>query len=234
MFPTLKNLVLILVILLIGCKETDKSEPQNTIQKIEKKETESKKADKKVSKDPDSITNTTAVDFLIAYGKQHKENKVCVKTRYGNITVQLYDDVPLHRANFIFLTQVGYFNHTCFHRVVPDFIVQGGNSERPQALELRNKYENYTIPPEFKPQRKHNYGAIAAAREWENNPLKKSNPFEFYFIQDKKGAHHLNGEHTVFGEIIDGFDVLDMLAHVKTGRDEWPLEDVYMEIEVVK
>ncbi|MCB0486371.1 MAG: hypothetical protein KDC47_09260, partial [Flavobacteriaceae bacterium] len=62
MFPTLKNLVLILVILLIGCKETTKSEPQKTIQQVEQKETEPKKADKEVKKDPDSITNATAVD----------------------------------------------------------------------------------------------------------------------------------------------------------------------------
>ena len=226
-------LLLFAISFIISCnekKEDQKKETSNALPKVEKKV--AKKT--VIKKDPDSINSTNVVEFLTAYGKQHTENIVQIKTSYGNIKIKLYDDVPLHKANFLFLTDVGYYNQTCFHRVVPDFIVQGGNSERPQALALRNKYENYTIPPEFNPARKHKYGAIAQAREWENNPQKRSNPFEFYFIQSKEGAHHLDGEHTVFGEIISGFDVLDKLAHLKTGRDQWPLEDVYMEVEIVK
>ncbi len=182
----------------------------------------------------DSINHNNAIDFLIAYGKLHKEHKVRIKTRLGNLIVQLYNDTPLHRANFIFLTEVGYFNTTCFHRVAPNFIVQGGNSESYETLEIRNKYQNYTIPAEFRKHRKHKYGALAAARDWEKNISKKSTPFEFYIIQAKQGAHHINGEHTVFGELIDGFDVLEKISKVATGRDEWPLEDVYMEVEVVE
>lgn len=184
-------------------------------------------------KAPDSITSKNAIDFLIAYGKKHKANKVLFKTRLGNITIKLYDDTPLHRANFIFLTEVGYFNTTCFYRIVPNFIVQGGNSESTKTLRIRNKYQNYTIPPEFRKHRKHKYGALAAARDWENNISKKSTPFEFYFIQNKKGAHHLNGEHTVFGEIISGFNTLNKISRLKAGRDEWPYEDVFIEAEVI-
>lgn len=228
---------IIFSLLIVGCNEKTNKQDITKESKTSEKLVEKKKAEPKINivkKEWDSITSKTAIDFLIAYHENHKENTVLVKTRMGNIQVKLYDDTPLHRANFLFLSEVGYFNHTCFHRVVPDFIVQGGNSERPQALRIRNKYENYTIPPEFRPQRKHKYGALAAAREWENNPSKKSNPFEFYFIQAKEGAHHLDGEHTVFGEVIAGFNVLDKLAQIKTGRDQWPLQDVYMEIEVVK
>ncbi len=194
---------------------------------IQKKET------LKIVKAPDSITSKNAIDFLIAYGEKHKANKVAFKTRLGTITIQLYDDTPLHRANFIFLTKVGYFNTTCFHRVVPNFIVQGGNSEYPKTLRIRNQYQNYTIPQEFKKHRKHKYGALAAARDWENNISKKSTPFEFYFIQDKRGAHHLNGEHTVFGEVISGFSVLNKIANLEAGRDEWPFEDVFIEAKVM-
>ena len=181
----------------------------------------------------DTIDEHNAIDFLIAYGKENPETELLIKTRLGNIKVKLYEDTPLHRANFIFLTKVGYFNTTGFHRVVPDFIVQGGNSESLKTLRIRNKYRNYTIPPEFRKNRKHKYGALAAAREWENNISKKSNPFEFYFIQAKKGAFHIDGEHTVFGEIVSGFEVLDKIANIKAGRDEWPLENVYMEIVVL-
>lgn len=182
----------------------------------------------------DTITRKNAVEFLIAYGKQHPETLVKLKTRLGDMTIKLYEDTPLHRASFLFLSNVGYFNTTCFHRVVPDFLIQGGNSEGYKTLNIKNKYQNYNIPPEFRKHRIHKYGAVAAAREWEDNISKKSDAFEFYIIQNKKGAHHIDGEHTVFGEVISGFDVLDKIAHVKAGRDEWPLEDVYMEMEVLE
>ena len=63
---------------------------------------------------------------------------------------------------------------------------------------------------------------------------KKSTPFEFYFIQNKSGAHHLDGEHTVFGEIISGFNVMNKIANLKAGRDEWPYEDVFIEAKVIQ
>jgi peptidylprolyl isomerase len=75
---------------------------------------------------------------------------------------------------------------------------------------------------------------VAAARDWDNNPLKLSNSFEFYIVQNKQGAHHLDGEHTVFGQVIDGFSVIDKIAALKTGQDEWPIDDVFMEIEFLK
>ncbi|MDY7394158.1 peptidylprolyl isomerase [Aureibaculum sp. 2210JD6-5] len=229
---TLFNLFFIFS-LTISCKKEIQQEAvkPKPVEKIEN--TAPKKVEIVEPKAWDSINHNNAIDFLIAYGKLHKENKVRIKTRLGDMVVKLYDDTPLHRASFLFLANAGYFDTTCFHRVVPDFIVQGGNSESYKTMEQKNKYENYTIPPEFRKHRKHKYGALAAAREWENNISKKSNPFEFYFIQSKKGAHHIDGEHTVFGEVIEGFNVLDKIAKVKTGRDEWPLEDVYMEIEVL-
>ncbi len=221
--------LLLLVSVFFSCK----TEPKQELIEKQAKPTSKKEETIKTKKPFDSINHKNAVDFLIAYGKANKANKVRFKTRLGSFTVLLYDDTPLHRANFIFLTKVGYFNTTCFHRVVDNFIVQGGNSENGQTLGFRNKYENYTIPPEFKKNHKHKYGALAAARDWENNISKKSTPFEFYFIQSKNGAHHINGEHTVFGEIISGFDTLDKIAKVRTGRDEWPLEDVYMDVTLM-
>lgn len=221
--------LLVFVGVLFNCK----SEPKQESIKIQSKPTSKKEEIAKIAKPFDSINHKNAIDFLIAYSKENKSNKVKFKTRLGSFTVLLYDDTPLHRANFIFLAKVGYFDTTCFHRVDHNFIVQGGNSENGQTLGFRNKYENYTIPPEFKKHHKHKYGALAAARDWENNISKKSTPFEFYFIQSKNGAHHINGEHTVFGEIISGFDTLDKIAKVQTGRDEWPLEDVFMDVTIL-
>ena len=134
---------IIALFLLSSCKndENKNSIEKNNPQK-EKIVTIQKKEPQKVIKAADSITSKNAIDFLIAYGEQHKANKVLFKTRLGNITIKLYDDTPLHRANFIFLTEMGYFNTTCFHRVVPNFIVQGGNSEYPKTLRIRNQYQN--------------------------------------------------------------------------------------------
>ena len=221
-----------LTLLLTSCKkETPQKEvtPKTVIKTADTLEEEVI-----IPKQWDSITKKNAVDFLIAYGTLHKENKVRIKTRLGDLIVKLYDDTPLHRASFLFLVNAGYFDTTCFHRVVPGFIVQGGNSENYKTLNIKNKYQNYTIPPEFRKHRKHKFGALAAAREWENNISKKSNPFEFYFIQAKNGGHHIDGEHTVFGEVIEGFNVLHKIAKIETGRDEWPLTDVYMDIEVME
>ncbi len=230
------NLYVVISILMIisRCKnDTNKQvEKEKVLQEKESILIPEKKTTK-IIKAFDSITSKNAIDFLIAYGEKHKANKVLLKTRLGNITIQLYNDTPLHRANFIFLTEVGYFNTTCFYRIVPNFIVQGGNSESSKTLRMRNQYQNYTVPAEFRKHRKHKYGALAAARDWENNISKKSTPFEFYFIQNKKGSHHLNGEHTVFGEVISGFNVLNKISLLKAGRDEWPYEDVFIEAEVI-
>jgi peptidylprolyl isomerase len=89
------------------------------------------------------------------------------------------------------------------------------------------------MQPEFRSNRKHKYGALAAAREWEKNPNKLSSPFEFYIVQNRKGAHHLNNEHTVFGEVISGFDTMDKIAKVKTDTKEWPLVDIKMTVEII-
>ena len=234
----LLNILIFIGFLLINisCKNehNDKENIRKQVPENEKKGTLNKKKKELNKKPSDSITSKNAIDFLIAYGEEHKENKVLLKTRLGNITLQLYDDTPLHRASFIFLTDVGYFNTTCFHRVVPNFIVQGGNSESTKTLRIRNQYQNFTIPPEFRSNRKHKYGALAAARDWEENISKKSNPFEFYIIQGRQGAHHLDGDHTVFGEVISGFDVIDKIVILKAGRDEWPYNDVFIEAKVIK
>jgi len=221
--------------IIYNCKKVkhESSSDKPILQKEEQKES-TIEISKEISKPSDSITSKNAIDFLIAYNDVHKENKVRLKTRLGNMVIQLYDDTPLHRANFIFLTKVGYFNTTCFYRVVPNFIAQGGNSESYKTLRIRNQYQNYTIPPEFRTHRKHKYGAVAGARDWEDNISKKSNPFEFYIVQNRNGAHHLDGDHTVFGEVVSGFQVLDKIANLKAGRDEWPYDDVFIEMEVIE
>ena len=192
-----------------------------------------KKKEEDTEKPADSINNKNTVPFLEKYGAENPETRLVIKTRLGDIGLRLYEDTPLHRASFVFLAKVGYFDTTCFYRVVPDFIIQGGESERLDTQRYKARYMRYKIPPEFRDNRKHKYGAIALARDWVNNPQKKSTAFEFYIIQNRKGAHHLDGEHTVFGEVTDGFETIDRIVNLEAGSDEWPLEDVFMKIEVI-
>ncbi|MBL4604905.1 MAG: peptidylprolyl isomerase [Flavobacteriaceae bacterium] len=202
--------------------------PTKKVEKpIEKAETVKKE------KELDTINNKNKVAFLTAYGKQNPETIVLFETRLGNIKIKLYKDTPLLRASFIFLTKTGYFNTTCFHRVVPGFIVQGGNSDFPITRKKRIKY-NYRIPAEMKSYHKHKYGALAAARQWENNPKKISSPFEFYMIQDQRGSHHLDGEHTIFGEIIEGLSTMEKIAKLETDKKEWPLKEVFIKATVLR
>lgn len=227
---------LVLMLLLSQC-DSSPAEKTKTFQqpkKVSKPQPKKKPVEEKPKViELDTINNQNKVAFLTTYGKQNPETVVLFETRFGDIKIKLYKDTPLHRASFIFLTKTGYFSTTCFHRVVPGFIVQGGNSDHPFTRKKRIKY-NYRIPAEIKSYHKHNYGSLAAARQWENNPDKVSSPFEFYMIQDKRGSHHLDGEHTIFGEIIQGVSVMEEIAKLETDNKEWPVKDVFIKASVVK
>ena len=209
--------------------------------KIENKNTEiktkilykTKEKKKKVIKTWDSLNRHNTEVFLTEFALQNPENLILIKTDFGSIKIRLYEDVPMHKANFIFLTKINYFNSTVFYRVAKNFVIQGGNSDEIHTQKERRKYGNYLLKPEFRKKRKHKYGALAAAREWENNPNKLSSPFEFYIVQKKSGAHHLDNEHTVFGEVIAGFDTMEKISKVKVGVDEWPIDDIKMTIEIL-
>lgn len=192
------------------------------------------KLTKKVEKSWDSLKKHNVEAFFTVYEKKNKETKVLIKTKFGNIKILLYKDTPIHRANFIFLTKIKYFDTTVFYRVAKNFVIQGGNSDDLYTMKQRHKYGNYLLKPEFRPHRKHKYGALAAARHWEGNPTKLSSPFEFYIVQNRKGAHHLNNEHTVFGQIISGFSTMEKISKVEVGVDEWPKVDIKMTVEVIE
>lgn len=182
----------------------------------------------------DSLTNKNTKEFFTAYGKQNTESIIKFSTRLGNFTVKLYKDTPIHSANFLFLAKKGYFNSTSFHRLVPGFVAQFGNSDNMETAKFRSKYKHYKLEPEFRKDRKHKRGALAVARDWENNPQKLSTPFEFYIVQSKKGEHHLNFEHTVFGEVTKGMNIIDKIIIEKTDRDEWPYKDIDLKVISIK
>ena len=149
-------------------------------------------------------------------------------TSMGVIKVKLYADTPKHRENFAKLALEKYYDGMLFHRVINGFMIQGGD---PLTKDAANKARfgtggpDYTVPAEFVPAHTHIKGALAAARRGDAvNPYKESSGSQFYLVQGD--AHFLDGEYTVFGETVEGLDVIDKIASVQTDGRDCPVQDV--------
>lgn len=189
---------------------------------------------------------------------QEKMTKFVIHTNYGDIKGYLYNDTPQHRDNFIKLVNEGWYENSFFHRVILNFMIQGGQNADGRLD------PGYTVPAEITPAHFHKKGALAAARMPDQmNPKKASSGSQFYIVQGnvyneptldnmengtgKKmsaeqreaystvgGTPHLDGEYTVFGQVADGFDVIDKIAAVKTAKGDQPVTKVEMTIEILK
>jgi cyclophilin family peptidyl-prolyl cis-trans isomerase len=151
-------------------------------------------------------------------------------TNFGTIKVKLYSKTPKHRENFAKLALSGYYDGLLFHRVIKGFMLQTGDPytrDTSKVADYGKGGPDYTIPAEFVPEYKHKKGALAAARRGDAaNPMKESSGSQFYIVQDAAGCSHLDGAYTVFGETIEGFDVIDKIAAVETNSRDLPLQDV--------
>jgi cyclophilin family peptidyl-prolyl cis-trans isomerase len=137
-----------------------------------------------------------------------------MSTSYGTMYIWLYQETPLHRDNFLKLAKEGFYNDLMFHRIIPNFMIQGGD---PQGDGTGGP--GYTIPAEIKSNIKHKKGSLAAARLGNNvNPAKESSGSQFYIAVSTSGTAHLNGEYTVFGEVMKGIEVADEI--VKQPRNQ--------------
>ena len=151
-------------------------------------------------------------------------------TSMGVIKIKLYADTPKHRENFAKLALEKYYDGILFHRVIDGFMIQAGD---PLTKDANNKPRfgtggpDYTIPAEFVAEHNHKKGALAAARRGDAvNPYKESSGSQFYIVQDARNCAQLDGEDTVFGETIEGLDVIDKIAAVETDRRDCPVQDV--------
>ena len=174
------------------------------------------------------LTNENAMFFLADYAQKHKDNKVRIETRFGNIDILLFNETKYHRANFIYLTQLNYFDNTQFFRVVPNFIIQGGNSDDIKITKKRSKIGRYLLPNDTKRGFKHHRGVVSMPSSDVENPHKMASPYQFFIVQKKNGAYHLDGDYTIFGKVIKGMDVVDKIAEQETDSGEWPLVNIYM------
>jgi len=213
-----------------------------------------------------SVSEETSISDEVKRGE-----KVLIRTTKGNMTVLLYDDTPLHQQNFLKLVNEGFYDSLLFHRVIKQFMVQGGDPNSRGAsssTRLGSGGPGYTIPAEFNPKFIHKKGALAAARTGgPGNPEKKSSGSQYYIVQGKTltdaeldnmerrvqgvspgfkytpeqreiykilgGTPFLDMDYTVYGEVIEGLNVIDSIAAVKTVPGDRPVEDIVMFMQVI-
>jgi len=203
--------------------------------------------------------------FILPLSAQDRA-EVLLETTEGNIRIALYNETPQHRDNFLKLVSTQFYDSLLFHRVIKDFMIQGGDQHSKHAQpgqQLGSGELDYTIEPEFRlPQIFHKRGAVAAARESDRvNPEQRSGACQFYIvwgriyneptlykIQERVdtasqgrikitqemidvyktvgGTPHLDGKYTVFGEVVEGLDVVDRIQQQPTDDRDRPLQDI--------
>ncbi len=153
-----------------------------------------------------------------------------LKTSEGTMVIKLYKDTPQHRDNFVKLASERYYDNILFHRVIKGFMIQCGDPESRGAepnKRLGSGGPGYTVPAEFVATLKHKKGAIAAARTGDSvNPQKASSGSQFYIVQNEETCSQLDGSYTVFGEVIQGIEVIDKIAATTTGAADRPVKDI--------
>lgn len=212
-----------------------------------------------------SIVFSLLLACLMSMGQER--TKVVISTSKGEMIVELYDEAPLHKANFIKLAESGMLNNTLFHRVIPGFMIQGGDPDSKGAAkgaELGNGGPGYTIPAEFVEGLFHRKGALAAARMGDAvNPKKESSGSQFYIVEGQRmspqqlesfgkrmnkrfsdeevqvyttegGTPHLDGAYTVFGQLIEGMEVIERISSVKRDSRNRPVEDIQMTVTIIQ
>lgn len=212
---------------------------------------------------------------LGSFAQNEGRSIVKMQTNLGDIIIALYDETPKHSENFKKLVEEGVYDSLLFHRVISDFMIQGGDptSKKANKGDLLGEGDlGYLIDAEFKtPEIYHKRGAVAMAREGDaTNPERKSSSVQFYIVTGRTfnnaqldrvqeridnntdgtvkltpemrntymrvgGTPHLDGQYSVFGEVIEGMDVVDKIQRVSTDEHDRPIEDVrILKAEVVK
>ena len=223
-----KLLNLFSLIIFFSCNEKDK------IVNNDYKVSSNIQKDKIIKDNSFKLNNENVMEFFLEYEKKLKKNKVRLHTDFGNIDILLFEKTKFHRANFIYLTEKNYFDNTQFYRVINDFMIQGGNSDSKLVANKRNQLGKYLLPNDFDHGYKHFRGMVSMPSSLINNPHKMASPYEFFIVQKKDGAHHLDGNYTIFGTVINGMEVVDIIANLPTDERDWPLNNVYINrIEIV-
>jgi len=233
----MRFLLLLLTVFLLNCEDKQSSKKSTSVVKdsIETVSKQQKDSLAKKIKAFEVLDEKNAMEFFLRYEKENKENKVRITTSFGEIEIELFEETKYHRANFIFLTKQHYFNNSQFYRVVPNFVIQAGNSDNPEIAERRNKIGRYLLPKDTKKGFVHDRGVLSMPSSEIENPHKMASPYEFFIVVQQGGSHHLDGDYTVFGRVTKGMEVADKIAAQETDNREWPLHNIYIEkVEIIE
>jgi peptidyl-prolyl cis-trans isomerase B (cyclophilin B) len=205
-----------------------------------------------------NIVFTLSLITFMSISCQAQTQTYTIETSLGNIKVKLYDNTPLHKENFEKLVSEQFYDSVLFHRIIQGFMIQTGNGATKGLGDL-----GYTVPAEFVPENFHKKGALSAARTGDAvNPEKRSSSSQFYIVQGRTytdqeldvieeklqveysefqrgiyktmgGTPFLDQNYTVFGEVVEGLEVVDKIAAVPTRAGDWPQVDIRI-IRIVK
>ncbi len=155
---------------------------------------------------------------------------VKVNTDFGDFMIWLYDTTSLHKQNFLTLTKNGFYDNLIYHRVIFDFVIQGGD---PDGTGYGGP--GYTIPAEIVDGLDHVYGAVGAARLPDNlNPDRESNGSQYYIVCDPDGEPFLDGNYTVFGTVFSGMETVFDISEVAVDSNDRPVNDVLMKTLIIE
>ena len=214
-----KTTVVILIsmsaFLISSCNWTGKKAKKAQAAKSESEQTTDISMEEKIAFDPQVLPEDTVFE---------------IKTTKGNMIVRLYKETPLHRDNFVKLASERYYDGILFHRVIHNFMIQCGDPQSRTAApgeRLGSGGPGYTVPAEFVPELYHKKGALASARTGDAvNPEKASSGSQFYIVHNEATCRQLDGNYTVFGEVIEGLEIIDIIASAETGPADRPVEDI--------
>jgi len=150
-----------------------------------------------------------------------------IRTPQGEILFYLYPQTPSHQASFIKLAGQHYWDSLTFNRVIKNFVAQGGCPDTPEGF----AGSPYNLAPEFSDSLHHVYGAVGAGRD--DNPQKLSAGCQFYIVANKAGLARLDGNYTVYGQVIQGMDVVEAIVSVSTDSLDAPLTPIPLKVDVV-
>jgi cyclophilin family peptidyl-prolyl cis-trans isomerase len=191
-------------------------------------------------------------DELTRYGELNPEKEVLIETEYGNMVIHLYDETPLHRANFVKNIKEGVYDEAVFYRIIFQFMIQAG---------IHPKELKYNVPAEFNKNLIHKTGALSMARGDENNPELESSSTEFFIVHGSTykdyqvdeeaennslsltpeqkevymtsgGYMSLDQRYTTFGEVTEGLEIIEKIAAVKVFNEDKPLKNIPFKISV--
>ena len=224
-------------LVIAGCKGGNKS-GNDTSEEIQSPESITEIADEQIDNQDNMNTEESKLqenrDAAAIKVKFPEEPIYAIQTTKGTIKVKLYKETPIHRDNFVKLVNKHFYDNILFHRVINNFMIQVGDPNTKDSTKLDRigmGGPGYTLPNEIakctSAGKSHKKGALAAARRGDAvNPGKESSGSQFYIVQSEESCKHLDGEYTIFGETIEGLDIIDKIASVKTDRNGRPDNDI--------